>query len=152
MKYIYLLCVLLFLSGCATAYKINKVSLGMSKGQVITAIGRPVSVSAQGQCEYLNYRFSETSDNATHGITTPYYVRLVHGKVESYGRMGDFDSTKDDRKIIVERKDEVKADIKTSSDKQDMYTELMKLNELKEKGIISEDEFATEKAEILKRH
>jgi hypothetical protein len=26
--------------------------------------------------------------------TTPYYVRLINGKVESYGRTGDFDSTK----------------------------------------------------------
>lgn len=33
--------------------------------------------------------------------------------------------------------------------KKDIYTELMKLNELKEKGIISEEEFKTEKSKIL---
>lgn len=84
----------IFLAGCATAHKINSINLGMPKQEVIKNLGRPVSTSAHNGIEYLNYRFSETDDEAFIGVTTPYYVRIVDGKVSSYGRMGDFDSTK----------------------------------------------------------
>lgn len=66
----------------------------MSKQEVIQYLGQPVSTSAASGVEYLNYRFSETDDHAFYGVTTPYFVRIVGGKVESYGRLGDFDSTK----------------------------------------------------------
>lgn len=89
-----LLVVVLLLAGCATAHKINNVQLGMTKKEVISAVGVPASVSAQGATEYLNYRFSETDDHAFYGVTTRYFIRLIDGKVESYGRSGDFDSTK----------------------------------------------------------
>ena len=83
----------LMLIGCATSGKINAVQLDMTKAEVIAVMGEPVSVSAQGTAEYLNYNLSETDDDAFYGIATPYYVRLINGKVESYGRTGDFDST-----------------------------------------------------------
>ena len=96
------------LAGCATAEesrKMNQVSLGMTKQQVIEVLGPPVSTSAKSGVEYLNYRFAEPGRRAAaagaalQGLphadpTTPYYVRLVEGRVESYGRLGDFDSTK----------------------------------------------------------
>jgi hypothetical protein len=66
----------------------------MTKQEVIQKLGRPVSTSAQSGVEYLNYRFAETSDDDFIGNYSPYYVRIVDGKVESYGRLGDFDSTK----------------------------------------------------------
>ncbi len=150
MKNIVLLLIALTLWGCMTAHKMNRVGLGMTKAEVISAIGNPVSVSAQGQAEYLNYSFSETfADGAR---TTPYYVRLVDGKVESYGRTGDFDSTKDPRKIIVEREDTIKADITShKSNDADMYTKLMKLKQLKDDGILTEEEFQRAKADVLKK-
>jgi hypothetical protein len=76
--------------GCATSHKMNEISLGMTKQQVIEKLGPPVSTSATSGVEYLNYRFSETSDHAYYGITTPYYVRIVDGKVDAFGRRGDF--------------------------------------------------------------
>ena len=82
------------LVGCATSHKMNAVTLGMTKQQVTQALGPPVSTSATSGVEYLNYRFSETDDHAFNGVTTPYFVRIVNGKVEAYGRLGDFDSTK----------------------------------------------------------
>ena len=85
---------ILILTGCATAHKLTRINLGMSKEDVIKKIGRPVSVSVQGKTEYLNYRFFETGEDAFCGITDPYYVRIIDGKVESYGKLGDFDSTK----------------------------------------------------------
>ena len=39
-----------------------------------------------------------------------------------------------------------------NQDTKDMYTELKKLNELKESGIITQEEFDIEKKEILSRH
>lgn len=86
----WLLLILLTLVGCATSHKINNISLGMTKQQVIGTLGTPVSTSATAGVEYLNYRFSETDDHAFHGVTTPYYVQIVDGKVIAYGRSGDF--------------------------------------------------------------
>jgi len=81
-------------TGCATAHKMNSVSIGMTKQEVISVLGPPTSTSAKEGVEYLNYRFSETDDHAFYGITSPYFVRIINGKVDSYGRLGDFDSTK----------------------------------------------------------
>ena len=89
-----LLVAIMLMIGCATAHKINSVSLGMSKQEVVTVLGPPVSTSAKEGVEYLNYRFSETDRDAGRGWASPYFVRIVNGKVESYGRLGDFDSTK----------------------------------------------------------
>lgn len=81
-------------AGCATAHKMNDISIGMTKQEVVNVLGPPTSTSAKEGVEYMNYRFSETDDYAFYGITSPYFVRVVNGKVESYGRLGDFDSTK----------------------------------------------------------
>ncbi len=78
----------------------------MTKDEVFRVMGNPISVSAQAGLEYLNYALSEPRDDAFRGWTrayyvrpvtvktTPYYVRLINGRVESYGRTGDFASTK----------------------------------------------------------
>ncbi len=81
-------------TGCATAYKMNSINIGMTKQKVISVLGPPRSTSAKNGVEYLSYRFSETNDNAFYGISSSYFVRIINGKVDSYGRLGDFDSTK----------------------------------------------------------
>jgi hypothetical protein len=90
-----LFAIVVCLTACATANKMNKLSLGMTKAEVINSLGNPNSTSAQGGAEYLMYELSPTDDMAFYGITRPYFVRIINGKVESYGNMGDFDSTKD---------------------------------------------------------
>jgi len=89
----------LVISGCTgTSAKLNDISLGMSKADVISAIGRPDSVSAQGNTEYLVYHWASPKQIiADENNLDRYFVRLVNGKVESYGEQGDFDSTKDER-------------------------------------------------------
>tara|TARA_R110000803_G_scaffold180151_2_gene242557 strand:- start:265 stop:591 length:327 start_codon:yes stop_codon:yes gene_type:complete len=87
--------VVVFITACATANKMNKLSLGMTKAEVINSLGSPNSVSAQAGVEYLMYELSPTDDMAFYGVTRPYFVRVINGKVESYGLMGDFDSSKD---------------------------------------------------------
>jgi hypothetical protein len=87
-------------AGCATSSKnLNKVSVGMTKAEVIQVLGQPESTRANRGVEFLIYSLRE-------GISKPgttivpisiegqYFVKLVDGRVESYGRVGDFDSTK----------------------------------------------------------
>jgi len=84
------------LAGCATAHKMNNLSVGMTKQEVISTMGRPSSTASPGGGqEVLRYHLSATDDDAYDGRTNEYYIRLINGRVESYGRMGDFDSTKE---------------------------------------------------------
>jgi hypothetical protein len=73
------------LMGCATASKMNSVSLGMTRDQVVGAIGDPSSTSEMGNTQYLKYQLC--SDWI---FTDRYYVRLTDGKVDAFGRVGDF--------------------------------------------------------------
>ncbi|MGV8935447.1 MAG: SHOCT domain-containing protein [Gallionellaceae bacterium] len=148
----FILCVLVIVSvtGCATAGNIGGVQLGMTKQEVFAVMGTPASVSAQGRSEYLNYALSETDDQAFYGITRPYYVRLVDGRVESYGRAGDFDSTKTPT-VRVEYDQTIKQDVKVKGS-GDLYTELKKLKELKDSEVITEEEFQSQKKILLDKH
>jgi len=75
----------LLLLGCASASKLNSVSLGMTRDQVVGAIGEPSSTSEMGNTQYLKYQlFSDWI------FTDRYYVRLTDGKVDAFGRVGDF--------------------------------------------------------------
>jgi hypothetical protein len=89
------------LLGCATTQKMNRLSVGLTKQAVIKVMGEPASTSSPGNgVEILRYRLSPhngftTWQHATYGVTEEYFVRLVDSHVESFGKMGDFDSTKD---------------------------------------------------------
>jgi hypothetical protein len=75
----------LLLMGCAGASKLNSVRLGMTKDQVISAVGSPSSTSEMGNTQYLKYQLC--SDWI---FTDRYYVRLTDGQVDAFGRVGDF--------------------------------------------------------------
>ena len=62
----------------------------MNKAQVIAVMGAPDSTSATKGVEYMNYDLYATPDDAFQGFSIPYYVRLVNGVVDAYGRQGDF--------------------------------------------------------------
>ena len=75
-----------FLFGCAGSFqKMNNLKLGMTKQEVIEAIGSPNSTSAIKNVEYLKYRIG-----AGVFYSDEYYVRLLDRKVEAYGQKGDF--------------------------------------------------------------
>jgi hypothetical protein len=76
---------LMLLLGCAGASKMNAVQLGMTRDQVVDAIGSPSSTSEMGNTQYLKYQLC--SDWI---FTDRYYVRLTDGKVDAFGRVGDF--------------------------------------------------------------
>ena len=68
-----------------------KIDVGMTKAQVIAVLGDPEENKAQSGVSYIVYW-----DTVTSGFTVDkYFVRFMEGKVESFGSMGDFDSTKD---------------------------------------------------------
>lgn len=151
MQKIMVLLLCLGLCGCATAHKINSISLGMSKTDVIKAMGKPVSTSATSGTEFLNYKFAETSDDNFHGILTPYYVCIQDGKVISYGRMGDFDSTKDPTQVIKiagDLKSNEKINVKTEGNGE-LEQKLKTLNKLLTDGLITKIEFDEQKKKLL---
>jgi len=77
-----------FLFGCAGAHsfqKMNHLKIDMTKQEVIKILGAPNSTSATRDVEYLKYRI-----NTGLFSTAEYHVRLLDGKVESYGEKGDF--------------------------------------------------------------
>lgn len=83
---------------------LSKVSVGMSKETVLANLGPPSRVSANPAAEYLIYLLVDNLDYtpsaASLGILPPftkkseYFIKIVGGKVESFGRIGDFDSAK----------------------------------------------------------
>lgn len=142
-----------FLAGCATSGKINSVSVGMTKNQIIDSMGEPDTVSAQGGAEYLNYFLCYSNCGALimeNRGRDWYYVRLINGTVESYGKKGDFDSTKVPT-TRIERVDTVRQDIRIQDTGGDKYAELAKLRGLLDSGTITTEEFDDQKKRILAR-
>ena len=72
------------LAGCMTSADLNKLQIGMTKDRVISLLGTPDSTSAQANVEYLTYYLEVNS--MAYDREQPYMVRLVDGKVESFGR------------------------------------------------------------------
>jgi outer membrane protein assembly factor BamE (lipoprotein component of BamABCDE complex) len=106
MKVTILLLVTLFFSSCShPAFRneiyskdLNRISVGMSKNEVVTIIGEPKYSSAKANSVLYHYSLGEDDYYSWKLRRSPiqdYYVRFVNGRVESYGKLGDFDSTKD---------------------------------------------------------
>ena len=85
-----LLIVLVVFVGCATASKTNGLNLGMTRAQVLAVMGQPASTAADSDVEVLRYKLSATGHDAFHHRTEEYFVRLVSGKVERFGKAGDW--------------------------------------------------------------
>ena len=82
--------ILFFLSilvlGCAgSAKKINNLNIGMTKAEVIEAMGEPNYTSAANDVEILSYKL--TSDSL---YRDTYFVRIKQGKVVRFGQQGSF--------------------------------------------------------------
>jgi hypothetical protein len=80
------------LAGCATAPKMNRLSVGMTKQEVVSAMGRPDSTSTlDNGAELLHYKLSPQGGPFMNLITDEYAVRIVNGKVVSYGKMSEIE-------------------------------------------------------------
>jgi hypothetical protein len=54
--------------------------------------------------------------------------------------------------VVVEKSEKITADINSKEPRaSDLYTELMKLDDLRKKGIITADEFAVQKRRLLEK-
>jgi hypothetical protein len=138
------------LSGCfAKAGRTSGVHYGMSKQEVVAVMGAPVSVGTHGSSQYLSYSVCDTENQTPNGIMRPYVVQLIDGRVESYGTTGDVGSppTPTGRH---ESDQIVKQDVHTK-EPVDLYTELIKLKELKDTSVITEEEFRFQKRRILEK-
>ena len=105
-----LICVLfisVFLTACGTTSHYGKrpnfsqISMGISQAEVIQILGKPDDMSAIDGTVYLNYIYTPWYDhNGADGNAEHYFVRLVGDKVDSFGRKGDFNTTKDPEQTI----------------------------------------------------
>ena len=79
-----------WMAGCASSSaKLNHISLGMSRDEVVKTLGRPHAVSAQGDVEFLTYNLL----NKGVGDIKEFVVRIQKGSVESFGERGNFGSS-----------------------------------------------------------
>ena len=73
----------LILMGCLARPNLDQISVGMTEAQVIKTLGKPKSVSGEGNTRTLEY---ESYQGLAHYDQQFYFVKLVDGKVQSFGR------------------------------------------------------------------
>jgi hypothetical protein len=151
----------LLLAGCQTSESLNNIHIGMTKAEVQSLLGTPDSTSAQANVEYMTYYL--TSD-AGYGRDQPYMVRLVNGKVESFGRFAQlFDlynrpvtnatpGQPDFPQLgLASASVPMNGTVSSSavSPRSDLVAELAMLKQLRDQGALTDDEFAKAKAKLL---
>ena len=100
-KTILILLATAFTSCVSTSTQMNRINVGMNKSEVILNMGQPISSAAPGGgTELLRYRLLTGFNSWSFGNWEDYYVKLENGKVIQYGKLGDFDSTKDPTRNI----------------------------------------------------
>ena len=129
MNKIMLVIALVVLTGCqamiyGTAGRLNDVSVGMTKEQVIQKIGEPTFTKATPDGEFLMYKWMEHVISEWPKV---YYVLLKDGKVAAYGKEGDFVNTRKNAPAEFNIKNET-----TTTPNQ--YDRLEQLYRLKERG------------------
>jgi outer membrane protein assembly factor BamE (lipoprotein component of BamABCDE complex) len=136
--------IVVLLAGCATAEKLNDVRIGMTKDQVIALLGTPDSTSAQANVEYLTY-YLENDEN--YGRDRPYMVRVVDGKVESFGRMLQLWDLQN--RPVGGTQNPAATGTTIAPDSTDLATQIEKLKALKDQGVLTDEEFQKAKDKLL---
>ncbi|RYY76062.1 MAG: SHOCT domain-containing protein [Gammaproteobacteria bacterium] len=124
---------------------LSSLKIGMTQEEVYKAIGKPAKVSSQGAISYLSYGWDDPWDGRI-GAAEEYYVRLLNGKLESFGEKGDFDSTKNPT-LDVNTKMDINVDQRSTE--KDFYTEITKLKSLLDAGAITQAEYDAKKKTLL---
>ena len=131
------------------------ISIGMTKEQVKTCLGEPIRVAVQGATEYFEYDAWDSVGQLKINIRS-LFVRFINGKVESYGKKGDFDSTKDPtQKILIQDKKDITThatqDVKVDAHDFDLEKELKKLDGMVRSGLISQEEWAVLRKKVMEK-
>lgn len=80
MIFLFVLSILVF--GCAgSAKKINQLNVGMTKADVIEAMGEPNYTSGAKDVEILTYKL-----NSSGFYSDTFFVRIKNGKVDRFGQ------------------------------------------------------------------
>lgn len=136
-----------FLAGCVSADKLNNIHIGMSKDEVTNLLGQPNSTSAQANIEYLTYYLAVDSGNSR---DQPYSVRLVDGKVESFGRFAQlFDIYNRPVTGAAPGMAGPMPMMSPPAATPALGTELEKLKALKDQGALTEQEYERAKQKLL---
>ena len=138
------------LSGCLIGPNLSRISPGMTKPEVIAALGPPKDTAVQGRTEYLTYEGEASYADGRLGGKF-YFVRLIDGRVESFGRVGDFDSTKNPAVDYNINQKVTEQSITTQNQPSDLYTELKKLQAMRDEKLITEEEFQALKKRAIER-
>ncbi|HUJ45293.1 MAG TPA: SHOCT domain-containing protein [Opitutaceae bacterium] len=142
------LLVIALLAGCMTADRLNDIRIGMTKDQVISLLGKPDSTSAQGNIEYLTYYLiTETR----YGRDAPYSIRMVDGKVESFGRFAQL--TDIYMRPVGGGTPQINLGLPVATvapaAESDLVAQLQKLKALKDQGALTDEEFQKAKEKLL---
>lgn len=87
LTYTFIICALLSLSACASrSSRLNRLHVGMNKAEVRKIMGKPHSVSAEGDIEFFCYNLL----NKRMGEMREYAVKLTRDRVETFGARTDF--------------------------------------------------------------
>jgi hypothetical protein len=62
---------------------------GMNKSEVMNTLGEPTRSIVEGKKEYLIYNLTANYWEYINNMRRPYYVLLVDGKVEDFGKLTD---------------------------------------------------------------
>jgi Short C-terminal domain/SmpA / OmlA family len=136
--------VVALLAGCATADKLNNVHIGMTKEQVIALLGTPDSTSAQANVEYLTYYLE---NDANYNREQPYMVRVVDGKVESFGRFLQLMDLQ--YRPVGSAQNPALTGTTTAPASTDLAAQIEKLKALKDQGVLTDAEFQKAKDKLL---
>jgi Short C-terminal domain/SmpA / OmlA family len=146
----------LVLGGCNSASQLNNLRIGMTKDQVVSLLGQPDSMSAQANVEYLTYYFV---GDPNYGRDRPYMVRIVDGKVESFGRFAQLIDLYDRPVggvpplapgVVVSGEgvpEAVPAPAAPTS--PNLVQQLEQLKALHDQGVLTDAEFAAAKSKLL---
>jgi hypothetical protein len=147
------------LAGCASSAKLNDIHIGMTKDEVKLILGTPDSTSAQANVEYMTYYLDAQSG---YGRDQPYMIRLVNGKVESFGRFSQlFDLY--NRPVTSATPGQpnfpqlgtslaVQSPVAESPSlppRPDLVAQLQQLKALRDQGVLTDEEFQRAKAKLL---
>ena len=103
MKHILITIAVVVLVGCASTKSLNlsTVSIGMDKQEVVSLQGEPFWVAAMDGSDYFIYRGFDKELFKPNGfmVYEPFF-RFKDRKVDAYGRLDDFDSTRHKELLI----------------------------------------------------